>query len=103
LKIRRPKTALDVRRTDLSRLCRGASSVSVSTARLFFFRPQQREIDRANVARIARRVRSLLLPAVVMRFWTDENGWLMDVVELNLRGDERSSTSIAPEASEPVA
>jgi hypothetical protein len=64
---------------------------------------QQREIDRANVARIARRVRSLLLPAVVMRFWTDENGWLMDVVELNLRGDERSSTSIAPEASEPVA
>jgi len=38
-----------------------------------------------------------------MRFWTDENGWLMDVVELNLRGDERSSTSIAPEASEPVA
>jgi hypothetical protein len=36
---------------------------------------------RHDVARIVRRIRSLHLPPVVMGFWTDEDGWLMDVVE----------------------
>jgi hypothetical protein len=36
---------------------------------------------RDDVARIVRRVRSLHLPPVVMGLWTDEDGWLMDVVE----------------------
>ena len=41
--------------------------------------------ERADVARIVRRVRSLRLPATVMGFWTDEDGWLMDVVDQSER------------------
>jgi hypothetical protein len=38
---------------------------------------------REEVARVVRRVRSLLLPATVRGFWTDEEGLLEDVVELD--------------------
>ena len=35
----------------------------------------------AEVRRIIGRVRSLLLPAAVAGFWTDEDGWLQDFVD----------------------
>ena len=34
-----------------------------------------------EVRRIVRHVRSFLLPTAVLGFWTDEDGWLEDVVE----------------------
>ena len=41
-----------------------------------------------EVARVVRRVRSLLLPATVTGFWTDEEGRLEDFVELeDVSGD----------------
>ena len=36
---------------------------------------------RQEVRRILRRVRSLLLPAAVLGFWTDEHGSLQDVLD----------------------
>ena len=48
---------------------------------------------RDDVARIVRRVRSLHLPPVVMGLWTDEDGWLMDVVE-----SDRAAADIVSDA-----
>jgi hypothetical protein len=41
----------------------------------------------AQVRRIIDRVRSLLLPAAVVGFWTDEGGWLQDFVDIDDPGD----------------
>jgi hypothetical protein len=35
----------------------------------------------AQVRRVVARIRSFLLPAAVLGFWTDEEGWLEDVVD----------------------
>jgi hypothetical protein len=42
---------------------------------------------RGDVSRIVSRVRSLLLPAAVLGFWTDEGGWLEDLVESQEPGE----------------
>jgi hypothetical protein len=42
---------------------------------------RQADSGREDVARIVSRVRSLQLPPVVMGFWADEDGWLIDVIE----------------------
>jgi hypothetical protein len=44
---------------------------------------QPEQTGQAEVGRIARRIRSLLLPSAVLGFWSDENGWLQDFVELD--------------------
>jgi hypothetical protein len=41
----------------------------------------------AQVRRIIDRVRSLLLPTAVFGFWTDEEGWLQDFVDIDNCGD----------------
>jgi hypothetical protein len=53
---------------------------------------------RAEVRRIARRIRSLLLPSGVLGFWSDENGWLQDFVELDEPAE--GEPSAAPELLE---
>jgi hypothetical protein len=43
--------------------------------------PDTEATGRSEVARIVRRVRTLLLPSEVLGFWSDEAGWLQDFVE----------------------
>jgi hypothetical protein len=51
-----------------------------------------RDMDgQAEVRQIIGRVRSLLLPAAVVGFWTDEDGWLQDFVDTDDSGDGDSS------------
>jgi hypothetical protein len=59
--------------------------------------------ERHDVARIVRRVRSILLPATVMGFWTDEDGWLMDVIEpAHWTHAETFTTNVPDEEGEPA-
>jgi hypothetical protein len=66
-------------------------------------RSWQRETELEDVARIVRRVRSILLPPVVMGFWADEDGWLIDIVEPGRPDDQLASTSATPAQGEPAA
>ena len=47
----------------------------------------------AEVRRIARRVRSLLLPSEVLGFWSDEDGSLLDFVEPDEPADGETETA----------
>ena len=64
--------------------------------------PGEQDRERQDVGRIVRRVRSLRLSPVVMGFWTDEDGWLMDTVEPDHAGDEVSTRRAAMKEGEPA-
>jgi hypothetical protein len=64
--------------------------------------PPEQDRGRADVGRIVRRVRSLLLSPVAMGFWADEDGWLMDIVESDHAADEVSTTSATRKEGEPA-
>ena len=64
----------------------------------------ERDTQRDDVSRIVRRVRSILLPATVMGFWTDEDGWLLDVVEPAVPAVESARRiSLTKNASPPLS
>jgi hypothetical protein len=64
----------------------------------------RQDAQREDVGRIVRRVRSLLLPATVMGFWADEDGWLIDVVEpADLAAADMCTTNVPEEQGEPAA
>jgi hypothetical protein len=64
--------------------------------------PPEQDGEREDIGRIVRRVRSLLLSPVVMGFWADEDGWLMDTVESDRAADDVSTTSAIRKEGEPA-